>query len=138
MSGVTKNASGIFAAVSGAITALGIMKTILETTSGDGSSLQKVAFYTGFSAVIVYFVLVVAVSVASAAAQSMADDGIVIFALIIGGVIGAGLVLSFDLVSFEDSGPIARTFGAVLGLLTVVGSVWVWNRIRNTEANRTP
>lgn len=134
------SSSAIFGAVSGGIAVLGVLKTILETASGESFNLQKVAFYVALAAFVIYIVLGVVFTATSALASSEAfadENTALIVGAIVGGALGVYLVLSADWVSYEDNGPGGRAAGAIMGIIVVVGSVFIWNHLKNNEQKET-
>ena len=127
----------LFALITGAISVLGFLKSILSVGTGEEFSLQQLAFYVGNVAIFVYISVI-----AGGLLGGLADEVIgkqapnaVLWVWGLSSVaIAVLLVLSGAGYGYGDLDAFGTGAVALLGLAALAGGVWAWRHFSAKEA----
>ena len=143
--------SGAIGLVTGAIAAVGVIKTIAEIGTGTSLSIQQVAYYLGAAAIAVYIGVVVVIVVAAVVMLPLSyatghgddpPDGLAAFGVSVGALAAVFmlyLLMTGPLADYEGTDAFGRASIALLGVAAVAGGIYLarrWGSEKNSEPAR--
>lgn len=125
-----------FGLVTTALTVLGTVQSFLSIGSGAEWSLQKLAYFIGNAAFIVYISAVVGGIVAGMVSAVIGDDSDAMLWIwgLVTSVVAAFMIFVGTGYGYGDLDALGTAFMSFLGLAAVIGGVVAWRFFSKSEA----